>query len=240
MPGFSAFPLYARLTPATLAAEKAKFAKRPTVQQEIAYFRERAATVKTPEDFTKNYRLMKFALDAYGLGTQIGYTARNKQILLSDRSDYASLVNRMKDPVYKELNAAFDFANRGVAKLTDPTFLNTLAQKYSEAKYEEDLGNLNPDLTNALYFERKIKNATSGYHIIGDPVLFDVVKTVLNIPNAAVVGSVERVKAWIERDFDLSRVSDPKYVQNIVKRYLVLKDVQANQGTTNPMLDMFA
>lgn len=236
----SGFPLYSRLNAATLASEKASFAKRPAVTLDIAYFREKAATIKTPEEFTKNFRLMKFALDAYGLGSQISYTARNKQILLSDRSDQRSLVNRMTDPTYREINAAFDFTNSGVSKLTDSKFLDQIAQKYSETKYEEDLGTMNPNLPTALYFERKIKSVKSGYEIIGDTQLFDVIKTVLNIPNSAVVGSVERVKAWIEKGFDLARVSDPKYIKNIVERYLVLKDVKANESTSNPLLDLFA
>jgi len=99
---------------------------------------------------------------------------------------------------------------------------------------------MNPTLTDGLYFERKIKSVTSGYQIISDPVLFPVIKTALNIPNAAVTGSIERLNEWIERDFDLTRVNDTKYIRGIVNRFLVLKDVQAKLASGSPLLDIFA
>lgn len=241
MINFAGFPLYQRLKPDVLVAEKAKFGERSTVQREIAYFREKAAQVTTPEEFLKDYRLLKFTLEAYGMASQIQYPFRIKQILTSDPLDPDALLNKMSDPSYQEINSAFDFHWSGVAKLSDPAFLAEIERKYTESKYEEDLGTMNKDLPNALYFERKIKNAINGFSVIGDPILFDVVKTVFNIPNSAVVGSVERTREWIDREFDFTKINDSKYVQNIVQRYLVLKDVQNIQSSGGAtLLDMFA
>jgi hypothetical protein len=241
MINFAGFPLYQRLKPEVLVAEKAKFAERATVQKEIEYFREKVATITTPEEFLKDYRLLKFTLEAYGMSSQLQYPFRIKQIMLSDPLDPKALLNKMSDPSYQELNRGFKFSEMGVERLSDPGFLTFLETKYAESKYEEDLGTMNKDLPNALYFERKIKNAINGFSVIGDPVLFDVVKTVFNIPNSAVVGSVERTREWIDREFDFTKVNDTKYIQNIVQRYLVLKDVAAIQSSGGAtLLDMFA
>jgi hypothetical protein len=237
---FNAFPMYQRFNAETIAAEQARYAKRPLVQQDIAYFREKVATIKTPEDFMKDYRLMKFALSAYSMGSQMEYPARIKQILMSDSYDSNSLVNRMSDSRYKQINSAFDFPNSGVANLQSSSFIDSLVNKYVANQYEESLGEINSSMTDAMYFERTIKNVTSGYQIIGDPVLFPIIKSALNIPNAAVTGSIDRLKDWIEKDFDLTRVNDTKYIRGIVNRFLVLKDVQANQSAGNPLLNMFA
>jgi len=55
-----------------------------------------------------------------------------------------------------------------------------------------------------------------------------------------VTGSIERLNEWIERDFDLTRVNDTKYIRGIVNRFLVLKDVQAKLASGSPLLDIFA
>lgn len=237
----SGFPLYQRLTQATRDAEAVKFAKRPNMQAEIEYFRSKVATFETPEDFLKDRRALQFALVAFDMDGQLQYPARIKQILLSDISDPASLVNRMSDSRYKTINNAFNFTGLGVAKLSNASFIDSIVSRYTQNSYEVNLGEMSPHIPDALYFERAIKGITSAYQIIGDPVLFDVVKVALNIPNAAVTGSIERLAEWVERDFDLSKVRDSTYIKKIVDRYLVLKDVEARQESSdNPLLGMFA
>lgn len=238
---FSAFPLYQSLTPERMAADKAKYAKLPNVQNEIAYFRSKVATVETPEAFIKDFRLLKFALSAFSMESQLQYPARIKQILLSDPLDEKALVNRMSDSSYRTLNQAFNFSAGGVDKLKNASFIDSLVTRYTQANYEQSLGEMNPALTDALYFERTIKSVKSGYQIIGDAVLFDVIKTALNIPNAAATGSVERLKEWVERDFKLDKTTDTAYIQGMVKRYLVLKDVeQRRENSDNPLLGILA
>jgi len=237
---FDALAMYQRFNPTTLAADQKRFAKRGDVKNEIAYFREKVAKVATPEEFMKDFRLMKFALSAFSMESQMDYPARIKQILMSDLNDDKALVNRMSDSRYRSLNRAFDFVNSGVQKLKSQSFIDSLVENYVANQHETSLSQLNPTLTDALYFERKIKTVTSGYQIIGDPVMFPVIKTALNIPNAAATGSVERLKDWIERDFDLKRVNDTAYVRGVVNKFLVLKDVQAKLAQGSPLLNMFA
>jgi hypothetical protein len=237
---FNAFAMFQRFNPTTLAADQQRFAKRGDVQNEIAYFKSKIGSITTPEEFMKDFRLMKFALSAYSMESQMDYPARIKQILMSDPTDPKALVNRMSDESYRTINRAFDFINSGVTKLKSDSFVSSLVDNYVANQHEVSLSELNSTMTDGLYFERKIKGITSGYQIIGDPVLFAVVKSALNIPNAAVTGSVERLKDWVERDFDLKRTNDPKYIRDIVNRFLVLKDVQARLSEGNPLLDIFA
>lgn len=237
----SGFPLYQRLTQTTRDAEAVKFGTRPVMKAEIEYFRSKIATIETPEDFLKDHRLLQFALVAFDMDGQLQYPARIKQIMLSDPSDPQSLVNRMSDSRYKTINNAFNFTGLGAAKLKNASFIDSIVSRYTQNSYEANLGEISPHIPDALYFERAIKNVSNGYQVIGDPVLFDVVKVALSIPNAAVTGSIERLSDWVEKDFDFSRVNDATYVKKIIDRYLVLKDVEARQESSdNPLLGMFA
>lgn len=236
----SAYPVYRSLTPEVRTNGAAKMAKNGLVKSDIAYFREKAAKVTSLDDFLKDYRLLKFALTAYNLQDQLQYPARIKTILKDDASDRNSLVRRMTSVGYREINAAFDFFNKGVDKLKDASFVDEVVKKFTAARYEESLGEISPQLSDALYFERKIGAAKNGYEVIGDPILFGVVKTALSVPGSAVGGKIERLKAWVEKGLDMKRLNEPAYVKKIVERFLVLKDVETRQSQGGGLIDIFA
>ena len=237
----SAFALFQGLTPSRLTADKTRYGQRGDMKADAAYFRSKAATITKPEDFIKDYRLLKFALTAYGMETQLQYPYRIKTVLLDDPDNASALVNKMSDPGYRTLNSAFNFFKGGVAKLKDAAFLDSVVKKYNEASYEKSLGDANPAITDALYFQRTIGSMKNGYQIIGDPILFSVVKTAFNIPNAAAAGNVASLKKVVEKNFPLSKVNDTAFIKKVVDRFLALKDVEANQtSSSSPMLGIFA
>jgi hypothetical protein len=154
--------------------------------------------------------------------------------------DPNALVRRMTSAGYREINAAFDFFKSGVAKLKDPEFQKSLIAKYQTQRYEISLGEINPNISDALYFERMIGKAKNGYEVIGDKVLFEVTKTALNMPSGAVSAKIERLRQWIEREMDFTKLDDPAYVKKLSHRFLMLKDVEAHKSTSNGLIDIFA
>ncbi len=240
--GFSVpgYALFKSLTPEKIEAGRVRFAKSGAVSSEVDYFRARAAACETPDDFVKNYRLLRFALTAYSMEDQLRFPARIKQILKDDPGKESALVNRMKSEGYKEINADFAFATEGVKKLQDPAFIDKVVRKFQQAQYETSLGNANPALSDALYFQRKIGKVKSTYEIISDPVLFNVTRVALDIPNAAVSGDVRRMKKWIDAKLDVTKLGDPAYAGKLVDRFLALSDIKARKDVRNGLLDLFA
>jgi Protein of unknown function (DUF1217) len=236
----SGYTLFKTLTPANMAAGQARLAKSGVVKADIDYFRANIGKVKTPDEFLKDYRLLKFALTAYQMEDQLNYPARIKQILKDNPNDSASLVNRMTNATYKTMNADFNFFRGGVAKLSDKAFIDQLVSKYASAQYQTTVSNGNSNVADALYFRDKIGSISNTYQIIGDAVLFGVVKTALNIPNAAVTGDVKRLKQWIEGKLDMKKLKDSTYVGKLLDRFLVLKDVETRKASGGGLLDMFA
>lgn len=232
--------VYSRLSKLNLDDEIAKFAKRQTIQKEITYFRSKIADLKSTDDFIKNPRLLNFALSAYGMESQAQYPARIKQVLMSDPADRYSVAQRMADERYRAIAVDFDFFNGGLAKFSNPAFMQFLESGYITAEYERDLGNLNPALSDAMYFRRTIGNLNKTQQLYGDNVLFDVVKEGLSIPNAAVTASVEQLTKRIEAGFDVTKAKDTAYVDKFVQRYLALKDSKAQQASGNLLLGLFA
>ncbi|CAN1547290.1 Protein of unknown function DUF1217 [Rhabdaerophilaceae bacterium] len=236
----NAYPVYRTLTAEVRASGAEKMAKDGVVKADIAYFRAKVAKIATPDEFLKDYRLLKFALAAYNLEDQLQYPARIKAIMKDDPTDPTSLVRRMTSAGYREINAAFDFFSKGVTKLKDASFVDEVVKKFTVSRYEQSLGAINPELSDAVYFERKIGAVRNGYEIIGDPILFDVVKTALSVPGNAVGGKIERLKAWVEKGLDMKRLNEPAYVKKIVERFLVLKDVENRRVSGSGLIDIFA
>jgi len=86
-----------RLVSNSLGKQMAAFKATPTVQRDIAYFRQAMAKVDSADDITGDYRLFKFVLSAFGLDSQINAKALMKKVLAEDPRDTDSISNKLVD-----------------------------------------------------------------------------------------------------------------------------------------------
>ena len=234
------FAIYRQLTPEYMERTTAKLAKSKSVQNEVEYFKNKVSRLNSVDDVFKDGRLMRFILKAYDLDDQMQYPARIKQIMKDNPDDSKALLQRMTNPGYREINSALDFFKSGLTKLKGEALQKDIIAKYQAARAEDQVSDLSPNLEEALYFERKIGKVKNGYEILGDPVLFNVAKTALNLPSSIGAGNIDRVKTLIESKLDMTRLNDKKYVKGVVERFLVLKDVETRRSDGGGLIDMFA
>lgn len=235
----SGIALYKRISSSNIEQEIAKFAERPLIKRKTEEFRAQVAEIETVDEFFKKYKVLQFALSAYGMESEARYPARIRQTMMSDPNDRYSVANRMADERYRQLAREFDFFNKGVDQLKDSNFVDYLVNGFVRNEFEKDAGTLNPDVTAALYFRRKAPQMTKTNQLYGDVQLFDVVKEALAIPSAAVNQPVAQLTARIERDFDVSRVGDKAYVDKFITRYLAMKDMNQQQSTSSTLTGIF-
>ncbi|HEV7257043.1 MAG TPA: DUF1217 domain-containing protein [Bosea sp. (in: a-proteobacteria)] len=88
----------------------ARTAAQPAVAANTAYFEKNIAKVKTLDDFMKDDRLYRYAVDAFGLGEMAYAKAFMRKVLEGGVSDPNSFANKLSDKRYREFAAAFDFA----------------------------------------------------------------------------------------------------------------------------------
>ncbi|HEV7372698.1 DUF1217 domain-containing protein, partial [Arenibaculum sp.] len=77
--------------------------------REIAYFKENAHRIRTPDDLFADDRLYRFVLKAFGLGDQADAKALMRKVVAEGVSDPRSTANRMTDPRFREMVAALGF-----------------------------------------------------------------------------------------------------------------------------------
>ncbi|MGA1800869.1 DUF1217 domain-containing protein [Rhizobium sp. HT1-10] len=87
----------------------ARVASQPSTKREADYYKANIGKVKTVDDLMNNYQLYSYAMKAYGLEDFTYAKAFMKQVLTSDLSDTSSFANRLNDPKYKQIAAAFNF-----------------------------------------------------------------------------------------------------------------------------------
>ena len=101
-----------------LTRYQAMTAAEPAVKTATAYYQANIGKVASVADFVGNYRLLSYALDAYGLGDQINARALITQVLEGGVSNPKSLANTLSDLRWKAFAAAFDFVGKGASSVS--------------------------------------------------------------------------------------------------------------------------
>src|SRR5208283_6057615 len=91
-----------------LARYQAMTAAEPAVKTATAYYEANIGKVTSIQDFVANYRLLSYALDAYGLGDQINSTVLITKVLEGGVSNPKSLANTLADSRWKAFATAFN------------------------------------------------------------------------------------------------------------------------------------
>lgn len=88
----------------------ARTAAKPDVAASAAYFENNIGKVKTLDDFMKDDRLYRYAVDAFGLGEMAYAKAFMRKVLEGGVSSSNTFANKLSDKRYREFAAAFDFS----------------------------------------------------------------------------------------------------------------------------------
>ena len=156
-------------------------AAEPAVKTATAYYEANIGKATSIQDFVGNYRLLSYALDAYGLGDQINAKALITKVLEGGVSNPKSLANTLSDSRWKALAAAFDFAGRGASSVSSTSAVKTTTADYVEQQLESDQGAQDVGVQLALYFQRVAPTISNEYGILADPNLLEVAQTIFGL-----------------------------------------------------------
>ena len=160
---------------------QAMTAAEPAVKTATAYYEANIGSVTSIQDFVGNYRLLSYALDAYGLGDQINATALITKVLEGGVSNPNSLANTLSNSAWKAFATAFNFVGDDASSAASPNAVQTTTSDYVEQQLESDQGAQNVGVELALYFQRVAPTVTSEYGILADPNLLEVAQTIFGL-----------------------------------------------------------
>ena len=204
-----------------LSRYQAMTAAEPAVKTATAYYEANIGSVTSVQDLVGNYRLLSYALNAFGLGDQINAKGLITQVLEGGVSNPKSLANTLANPQWKAFAAAFNFVDSGATPPSSASAVATTTGDYLEQQLESDQGAQDVGVQLALYFQRVAPTVTSEYGILADPNLLQVAATIMGISPSAASGLQPQTLSEL---MPLSDLQDPAKLQQLTERFTAMYD----------------
>jgi hypothetical protein len=215
---------------------QAMTAAEPAVKTATAYYEANIGSVTSIQDFVGNYRLLSYALDAYGLGDRINAEALITKVLEGGVSNPNSLANTLSNSAWKAFATAFNFVGAGASSAASPNAVKTTTSDYVEQELESDQGAQNVGVELALYFQRVAPTLTSEYGILADPNLLEVAQTIFGLSPATSAENINTQALTLSQLMPISDLQDPAKLKQLTERFTAMYDLTYGPGsgaTTN-------
>jgi hypothetical protein len=196
-------------------------AAEPAVKTATAYYEANIGSVKSVSDLVGNYRLLSYALNAYGLGDQINSTGLITKVLEGGVSNPKSLANTLPNSNWKAFAAAFNFVDSGAAPPSSTSAVATTTGDYVEQQLESDQGDQDVGVQLALYFQRVAPTVTNEYGILADPNLLQVAATIMGLPPTAAADVQPQMLSEL---MPVSDLQDPAKLTQLTERFTAMYD----------------
>ena len=200
---------------------QAMTAAEPAVKTATAYYEANIGSVKSIGDLVGNYRLLSYALNAYGLGDQINAKGLITKVLEGGVSNPKSLANTLPNSQWKAFAAAFNFVDSGASPPSSASTVATTTGDYVEQQLESDQGNQDVGVQFALYFQRVAPTVTNEYGILADPNLLQVAATIMGLPATA---AADLQPQTLSELMPISDLQDPAKLNQLTERFTAMYD----------------
>ena len=214
-----------------LARYQAMTAAEPVVKSATAYYDASIGKVTSIPDFVGNYRLLSYALNAFGLGDQAHNTALIEKVLEGGVSDPKSLANTLSDSRWKAFATAFDFVGKGASSVTSADAVQATTGDYVEQQLESDQGAQDVGVQLALYFQRVAPTVSSEYGVLADKNLLEVAQTIFGLSPSTSATDIDAQAKALSKLMPLSDLQDPKKLQQLTERFTAMYDLTYGPGS---------
>lgn len=187
----------------TSAAQMQAFTASGEISRDADYFRQKIGTVKTAEDLVGDRRLLKVALDAFGLSADINNRFFIRKVLEDGTLSTDALANKLSDKRYLKLSQAFGFGDFTTPRTQLSDFADEILRSYRTASFEASVGNQNNSLRLALHADRELPGLAARaasengkwYAVMSSAPLRQVFQTAFGLPQSFVTLDLDRQMA---------------------------------------------
>jgi len=203
--------------------------------REIRTFRERIGNITTVDQLIKDHEAYTFVMKAYNLEDQIFGKALMAKVLKSDLADSTSLVNRLTDPRFKDFYNGMGFGPNGVGNTNtiNPTWQDAMVKRFLERQFINSQAEQNQTIGTVLEFRKQAPGIKNAFDFLKDLTLSEFIRTAVGIPPEAAGLSIDRLAALIESKVDIKNLNDPKVMNKLELRYMVIKDAQNSANASS-------
>lgn len=226
--------------------QRETFAGLQTVQRDIDYLRAHIGDALTSESLIGDRRLLRIALTAFGLESEIDKKAYIRRVLDdgTDRGD--AFANRINDPRWREFSRAFGYGNiTGPRTLLD-SFNRSLATMYVDRAFEARVGDVSADMRLALNFRREIVKIANHpdadrigwFQIMGQRPLRAVMEAALGLPASLGAIDIDKQNEIFSEaaarqlgDPSAAAFRDPANVEDAIRKFFLRRDLEGGAAS---------
>ena len=231
---------------ALIERQSARFADairaEPVARREIVAFRDRIGKIATVDALIKDRPVYSFVMKAFGLEREMFAKAMMKRILTADPADKSSLVNRLTNARYRDINRVLGFRADGTigqkdfgsAGWTEAMVDRYVSQQMIAGQMEE-----NAVVGIALDFDRKAKGLTSWYKVLADPKMASFIRTAFGLPDAIAQGSIDGQARMLEQRMKIEDLQDPLVRKRLVRQYAALSGMTEQSAMQSSVASLF-
>jgi hypothetical protein len=192
-------------------------------------FRERIASITTPEELVEDFEVYSFVMNAFDLEDQIFGRGMMRKILESDPGDDTALVNRLSDARFGEIHEALGFTVSGgttvVPDFSDTAWQDSIVDRYFDIQFQNQYNEQNETVGTVMEFRDKVDGFNSWFNILADRTMTEFFQTALGMPSELSSLDIDKQAEMLEKRFSLEKLQDPKEVQALISRYMIIRDV---------------
>jgi hypothetical protein len=224
----------------TLTRQEEIHSLTPEISRDVEYFKENIGSIKNLDDFMGDRRILKVALNAFGLGDEIDKGAFVRKVLEEGTEDSSSFANRLANTDYIAMAETFNFTE-GDLSLSD-SVIDQISANYQRQDFEIEVGEVNDTMRLALNFERKIgdfvgqgsSEAGGWFQIMGSLPMRQVVEKAFNLPSSFSALDIDRQQEIFSDkmnakygDKSIEAFSDPDVVEDLIQNYLLREEIDS-------------
>jgi hypothetical protein len=231
----------------TREAQQEAFDASSPVVRDTAYFEQKIRDVTSAEDLVADRRLLRVALGAFGLDSEIDSRFFVKTALEQSTLDPKSLANRLSDKRYLEMAKAFGFGDLSPPNTALSDFGPKITAAYRERQFEIAVGNQSEDMRLALGLERDLGDL-AGKEMSEDAMWYTVMATqplrvvferAFALPTVIGTLDVDRqLELFREKaaalfgNTSVAQFADPEKLDELRRTFLAQSELQSAGGFT--------
>ena len=224
-----------KLISSDLPTSLKRVSEQPDVKRETEYYLYKIGSIKSIDAFFADDRLYNYVMKAHGLEDMAYAKAFMRKVLTEGVDEKTAFANQLSDTRYKELAESLNFARNGEAATSFDRAQKGVVDKYNRQTLEVSAGEDNTGVRLALYFERMASSITSGYSIIADDALAQVVRTALQLPAEFAATDIDRQAAHYEEALNLEDFKDPTKLGKFLERFTSMWELENPSGSYDPL-----
>lgn len=238
-----------RFLSGSLAAQQDRFGSDPVRARDMAYFREKIGQVTEAGALVSDFRLLRVALEAFGLQEDLPNRAFLRTVLAQPVEDPGALVNRLADKRYRAFAEAFGLGGPLPPRTTLPGFADRILARYERQGFEIAVGTQSEEMRLALGAARELpelaarglSDTTAWLSVLGNPPLRRVFETAFGLPKS--IGTldldlqVRAFRAGAERltgESALAQFTDPDRVEAVIRSFTLRTEAAAGPSPLTP------